>query len=396
MKLTRLSNEQLLSDLRALIGQGRKVLAGLLVYLGEVEQRRLDLESACSSLFDFCVRRLGMGEDEACRRVAGARLVRRFPVALTMIERGEIHLTALLLLREHLTDDNHQELLRAASGKSKSEVQHLIAQRFPRPDAPSRIQMLPNVAGQASLPASGENVLTTSATAEAGPSRIAPLSPERYKVQFTAGAELKRKIERAVNLMRHTNPSGGLSVVLDRALDLLLARLEKQRLGKAKHPSKPATGKKPAQARSERTRSGYVPRAERRAVFERDGEQCTFIDDRGRRCPSRAFLELDHREPRAVGGADDASNLSVKCRAHNMLSAERDFGREHMEQKKNQRKAHTRQRGHDVEVALRALCGMGFKDGEARRALAMVELRPPSVRPPPVETLLREALSVLA
>ena len=97
-----------------------------------------------------------MGEDEACRRVAGARLVRRFPVALTIIERGEIHLTALLLLREHLTDDNHQELLRAASGKSKNEVQHLLAERFPRPDAPSRIQMLPDAARQASLPSSAE------------------------------------------------------------------------------------------------------------------------------------------------------------------------------------------------------------------------------------------------
>jgi hypothetical protein len=395
MNLTDLSNEQLLSDLHSLIGQGRKVLAGLLAYLGEVEQRRLDLESACSSLFDFCVRRLGMGDDEACRRVAGARLVRRFPVALAMIKRGEIHLTALLLLREHLTDENHQELLRAASGKTKSEVQHLLAERFPRPDAPSRIQMVPN-AGQASLRASVETVLTTSDTGEPKPSGIAPLSPERYRVQFTAGAELKQKIERAVNLMRHTNPSGDLSVVLDRAVDLLLARLEKQRLGKAKPPSKRAIDEKPEPKRSHKSRKGYVPRAVRRAVFERDGEQCTFVDDRGRRCPSRAFLELDHREPRAVGGADDASNLSVKCRAHNMLSAESDFGREHIEEKKNQKKLNPRQRGYDVEVALRALRGMGFKDRQVRRALAIVEQRPPNVRPPSVETLLREALSVLA
>src|SRR5262245_11750223 len=111
MNLENLSNEELLSGLHALVGQGRVVLARLLAYLGEVEERRLDLESACSSLFDYCVRRLGMSEDEACRRVAGARLVRRFPIALGMIERGELHLTALLLLREHLTGENHEELL---------------------------------------------------------------------------------------------------------------------------------------------------------------------------------------------------------------------------------------------------------------------------------------------
>src|SRR5215472_17813820 len=103
-----LSNEQLLSGLHALIAQGRTVLARLLVYLCEVEDRRLDLDSACSSLFDFCVRRLGMGDDEACRRVAGARLVRRFPMALAMIERGELHLTGLLLLREHPSTCRHR------------------------------------------------------------------------------------------------------------------------------------------------------------------------------------------------------------------------------------------------------------------------------------------------
>ena len=396
MNLTELSNEQLLSNLKALIGQGRKVLAGLLVYLGEVEQRRLDLESACSSLFDFCVRRLGMGDDEACRRVAAARLVRRFPVALAMIERGEIHLTALLLLREHLTEDNHQELLRAAAGKTKSEVQHLLAERFARPDAPSRIQILPDAAGQGSLERSAETPSATFATGEPKPSRIEPLSPQRYKVQFTAGAKLREKIERAVNLMRHTNPSGDLSLVLDRALDLLLARLEKQRLGKTRHPSNRATNGKPEAESGKRRQQGYVPRAVRRAVFERDGEQCTFVDDSGRRCPSRAFLELDHREPRAVGGADDVSNLSVKCRAHNMLSAERDFGRQHIEERKNQRKIHPRQCGYDAQVALRALCGMGFTDREARRALAVVEQRQPDSHPPALETVLREALSFLA
>src|ERR1041385_8669915 len=123
MKLTELSNEQLLSGLQALVGPGRTLLARQLAYLGEVEERRLDLESVCSSLFDFCVRRLAMSEDEACRRVAAARLARRFLVVLDRIERGEIHLTGLLLLRDYLTDENHQELLGAAAGKTKAGVQ---------------------------------------------------------------------------------------------------------------------------------------------------------------------------------------------------------------------------------------------------------------------------------
>src|ERR1700759_101448 len=137
MNVAGMSNEQLISELKGLVGQGRVLLARLLGYLAEVEERRLDLESACSSLFDFCLRRLAMSEDEACRRVAAARLARRFPVALEMIETGEIHLTGLLMLRDRLTDEHGEELLRAAAGKTKSQLQHLLAERFPRPDVPS-------------------------------------------------------------------------------------------------------------------------------------------------------------------------------------------------------------------------------------------------------------------
>jgi hypothetical protein len=91
-----------------------------------------------------------MSEDEAYRRrVTGARLVRRFPIALEMIERGEIRLTALLLLKDYLTVDSHEELLRAVRDKTKNEILHLLAKRFPRPDVPSLIQP---VAGTQRLP----------------------------------------------------------------------------------------------------------------------------------------------------------------------------------------------------------------------------------------------------
>jgi hypothetical protein len=336
MNHTDLSNDELLAGVHTLARQGRVVLARLLVYLGEVEERRLDLRSAYSSLFDFCLRRLGLSDDEACRRVAAARLVRRFPAALGMLERGEIHLTGLLMLRDHLTPERGEELLRAACGKSKRELQHLLAQLLPRPDVPSRIQVL-SVDGKdaADVSSSPQSMGRLPAPPRSSstellfpPSRIEPLAPARYRVEFTAGAELKLKIERAADLMRHTHPSGDLSVLVERAIDLLLAKLEKQRVGKVARPRPPS---------SRSTRPGYVPRAVRRAVFERDGERCTFVDASGRRCESRTLLELDHGVPRARGGPDDAGNLSVKCRAHNLLSAEDHFGREHVEQKKNGR-----------------------------------------------------------
>src|SRR5579885_506272 len=149
MKLTELSNAQLRDNLTVLCGQGRIVLARLLAHLGEVEDRRLHLEAACPSMFQFCVQRLGMSEDEACRRIQAARLARRFPDLLVRIERGELTLSTIGLLGDALTASSYEELVEAAAGKTKAEVQALLAKRSPRPDVPAAITTIPM---QSSIP----------------------------------------------------------------------------------------------------------------------------------------------------------------------------------------------------------------------------------------------------
>jgi hypothetical protein len=418
MSLTHLSDEALVASLASVCADERRLLAGLIQHLVEVEDRRLHLKAACSSMFDFCVRRLGMSEGGAFRRINAARLVRRFPGLLGAVERGELHLSSLVLLRDHLTEANVEELVAATRGKSKREVEELLAQRAQRPDVPSTLRRLPQprqgpAAGAApasagveaprdampvpsaagslapvaagSLAPSAAGSLAPVASAApllpASPSpvtarrslpvpgapparaRIEPLGDARYKLQLTASAALRDKLERARDLMRHRNPAGDLAVVVERALDALLAQLEKERLGsrasaaRVRSPSaaraatrspsaelvsakpasaEPASGDARAPGKGARAgmpqahRAGRVPRAVRRAVFERDGEQCTFTDATGARCPSRAMLELDHVESRALGGSDEASNLRVRCRAHNALHAEEVFGRAHV------------------------------------------------------------------
>ena len=162
MKLNALSDDELVASLRGICVAGRRLDARLIVHLVEVEDRRLHLKAACSSLFDFCVRRLHMSEGAALRRINAARLARRFPSLLGHIEGGTVHLSM---------------------------------------------------------------------------------------------------------------------------------------------------------------------------------QQCTYVDEQGRRCSSRAFLELDHIESRALGGPDDAENLRVACRAHNQLHAEEVFGQKYVA-----RRIHFRQR----------------------------------------------------
>ena len=61
----------------------------------------------------------------------------------------------------------------------------------------------------------------------------------------------------------------------------------------------------------------HCPAAVARAVFLRDGKQCSYVSPDGRRCSARRCLELDHVVPWAVGGKSTVENLRLRCRAHN-------------------------------------------------------------------------------
>src|SRR5687768_18434997 len=110
-RLEHVSDVDLLTTTRQLVGRSNQLLATLLAHLAEVEARGLHRTRACASLYTYCIYELRMSEDAAYRRVGAARLVKRFPQLLGAIERGELHLTGVLQLGPHLTDANVPEVL---------------------------------------------------------------------------------------------------------------------------------------------------------------------------------------------------------------------------------------------------------------------------------------------
>jgi hypothetical protein len=153
--LGRISDEQLRAGLATLLASGYRTEARIIAHIAEVEERKIHAQDGSPSLFDYCVRRLGLSESEAFHRLTAARIARRFPVVFAMIERREIHLTAVCLLRDYLTAENYLELLAEAAGKTKLQIQELLARRFPRPDVASYVRKLPDnarSAKQASTP----------------------------------------------------------------------------------------------------------------------------------------------------------------------------------------------------------------------------------------------------
>jgi hypothetical protein len=326
--LSHLDDEQLLARLPAARAAERRATADMIACLAEVDRRRLYLTEACSSLHTFCVQRLGYSESEAQKRIHVARLYQRLPRVLAELENGSIHLTGLFVLSAHLTDGNAEALLAEARGRTRREIDAIIARWFPRSDVLSSITPLGSATNDISLTSPGTSGSTPIPVPLAFPqacstpqARLEPLSASSYRVEFTASATLRDKIEQARNLLGHAIPSGDLAQLFERALEALLQAEMKRRVGTA-------SGRK---RREPKPGSRHVPVEVARVVWERDGFQCTYVDAQGRRCEERRFVTLEHHVPFAHGGPASTENLCVLCGPHNAERAREEFGEAHIE-----------------------------------------------------------------
>jgi hypothetical protein len=182
---------------------------------------------------------------------------------------------------------------------------------------------------------------------------VQPSAPGRYRVQFTIGRESHDELQRLQALLRREIPSGDPGLIFERALHLLLEKVEKAKLGNRAAGKRRAIRSRtdndtavkdtsfatvarregasgdPAPNRPFRTepaRSRHIPAAVRAAVWKRDGARCAFVGSSGSRCMERSFLEFHHVQPFALEGPPTIGNIALRCRRHNQYEEELDFG----------------------------------------------------------------------
>jgi hypothetical protein len=261
----------------------------------------------------------------------------------------------------HLTPENHEAVLARAQHQRKEQIEALVAELAPRPD------VVPFDSGAAR---DGNGSVSQAATAPlpAAPRPILQaLAPGRYRVQFTIGQEGYDKLRRLQALLRREVPNGDCGVIFERFVEVLLDKVERDKLGKRRNaksgarvrrskemgrstetsasrrayenrirfgtdrtdPRDTPIGLEDRKAQLERQKapSRYIPNAIKRAVWFRDRAQCAFAADSGHRCSERSFLRLHHIHPYALNGPATVDNLSLRCPRHNQYEAELVFGR---------------------------------------------------------------------
>jgi hypothetical protein len=283
--VAQLSEHELLHHFETLVTRDRRTTAQLLVAISEIDDRKLWARHACPSMFAFCMQRFHMSEQVTIKRIWAARTARRFPVVLEMVERGELHLSAIHLLSRHLTADNFRDVLQRARHKSSREIERLVAALAPRPDVASKVRALPRRvvdiaqggSGSASddattrsesdsapspspspSPAAAISVESASdlapasdlasASAGSGAIRLRPdesrvggpllrpatrpitaLSPRRYKIEITVDEDTHDKLRSLQDLLGRSRVGRDPAAIISRAIDVLLLETLKRK-----------------------------------------------------------------------------------------------------------------------------------------------------------------------
>ena len=347
--LIHLSDFDLQRELPVLTARERNATAVVLAHIAEFDARRLYLPAAYPSMAAYCVGALGFTEDAAAERIQAARTAREFPALFEAVADGRLHLSAVCLLAAHLTSENVDELVSTAAAKSKFQIERLIADKRASA-ATGELELAEHAPGHV-----GETPIEPCGD-RAGD--LAPLRPQpehapghvdvhakRIPIRLMLRPEDEQMLRYAQALFSHCGWARDRGQVFSRALELFVRQGERRRFGAA-------GGRRSRAFQSRPTR--HIPMHIRAAVWQRDGGQCTFESESGRRCEARSMLQFDHIVPVARIGASTFGNLRLRCRAHNQYGAEQAFGRAFMETRREQSRAAAAQRKQQRAAAAEA------------------------------------------
>src|SRR5437868_6655402 len=108
-RLSALTSEELFESLRSHVAREHDESVLVIAHLAEVARRHDHVTAGCRSLSVYCEELLGISYYDAQRRVTIAYMVLDYPVVLGMLERREVCMSTLLVLRPALTPDNYEE-----------------------------------------------------------------------------------------------------------------------------------------------------------------------------------------------------------------------------------------------------------------------------------------------
>ena len=269
-----MTNSALIQKLVGLVKRETDLTLEVIQYLREVDARDLHLEMSYSNLFEFATKFLGYSDGAAFRRINAMRLIQSEPDVEEKIRKGDLTLSTAARVEAFCKKSgiDRKTAVQQVLGKSTREAERLLFDLAP------------------------------SAVPE---ERTRPVSATHTEIRLIVDAELKRDLDRMLELLSHVNPNSSYAEVVARATREWLRKND---------PTKSKLTSAPKSSADARAANGKI----RKIILKREDGQCTYTDPAtGRRCASRRFTQVDHIHAWSNGGQTVEENLRTLCGAHN-------------------------------------------------------------------------------
>lgn len=336
--LSHLSNNELEERLKDLVQKERRLLHVILEHIREVDSRRLYLEKAYSSIYEYLTKELHYSGSAAMRRLEAARLLRDVPQVASRIQEGSLNLSQIgelsraikekeKIIGDKITSLQKQELVEMVSGKTTQETQHELSKMLDLPVKSIDTQRVQK--------------------------------DESVRLELTLSKEQYEKLIQCKDLSAHILLQGNGSVSISEVIEFLANQYLDEKFKKSKSVSQSKSteenqfrksdkqNQKSKQIKSVKIspifemaavgssqkdqahsksailttdavviRKSVTPKL-RRMVFRRD-KCCQYVDSKtGKKCGSSFALQIDHKFPKWAGGENSLPNLQLLCSQHN-------------------------------------------------------------------------------
>ena len=281
------------AELAKKIREERRITREVLELIILSEDRRIYAERGYPSLFEWLTKRFGYSEGAANRRISAARLLRSVPEASEKLESGDLNLTTMA---------KAQSIIRAQEKAARKEVS-------PRMKA----QALETIERKATVKAEQELLaMFPEAATQVKQERVVAISEYALRLNSTIPNEVMERFKKVRDKLSHRFPNATFVDLADYFFrEFLQADADKNAAA--------------AKQRIKNENKILTPRTRR--IVLREG-QCRYQDPvTGKTCAATAFVQIDHRIPRAHRGTHHGDNLRSLCATHNRLMAEKILGK---------------------------------------------------------------------
>jgi hypothetical protein len=267
MNLKTLSDELLDENLEVLVLKERALEKEILLYIAEVDLRRLYLKMSYSSLFEYLTKRHGYSNAIAQSRIDLVRLHHEVPTVIEDLEKGDIKISQIGLLKtalrqtaEDITLEQKAEIVESLKNKTMAESQVILAEALNiEIKEKAKVTYLPNA----------------------------------VKLEVSFSLEDWKVMTEMREGLSTTFPIG--------EWDKVLAYL----------------AKKENEAKNKTPKSQTSYESLKKIVIQRD-KCCQYKSkDSSKTCGSKWNLQPDHITPLWAGGEDTLENLRAMCGNHN-------------------------------------------------------------------------------